>query len=458
MKNVLILANDFPPLNTPGAQRAFSLFKYLRAFGYSPIVVTRHWSADQITTESKHRPSEERSIELETHEYGLVYRVPFSGDIRDRLITKFGLGKMNTIRNVLTVLISLAKYQFLAADNLRSIYREALEICKRRPIAFIIASGEPFVLFRQASMISKELGIPWIADYRDGWSTHHLRVNTTSVLRRLLLKYEKSVEVKTLRSAAFFTTVSRQLVEQLSKLVDRPGFEVQNGADLDYYKQDVQGSDDVFRIVYTGTLHDMPYVETFCSGITKFIEEEKPAAFEVLFIGIESSAERPLNKILTLSGKYPDIIKVLPSVAPEVAAVYQLKASALLCLVAGSQANGLMGAKLYAYAATRNPIITIPSEPGGSTDFFPGRDIQGFAFSADEFVDLVRTYYARHLIGESLKTSITSEEIFSISREYQVKILASLLDQFDAANLDYGIMDRRKAPSQPSLHPRGERR
>jgi hypothetical protein len=159
MKSVLILANDFPPANSPGAQRAYSFFKYLKRHGYAPIVVTRHWSAEQVTTESKHSPSKERAVTVEHGECGTVYRVPFDGDVRDKLVTRFGLGRLVALRKLVTALITVAKFKFMSADNLGGLYRQALKICREGKVDFIIASGEPFVLFRHAALISKQTEI-----------------------------------------------------------------------------------------------------------------------------------------------------------------------------------------------------------------------------------------------------------------------------------------------------------
>mgnify|MGYP001445437583 FL=1 len=48
-KKVLILAYDFPPYNSIGAQRPYSWLKYFNEFGFQPIIVTRHW--DEIRDE-----------------------------------------------------------------------------------------------------------------------------------------------------------------------------------------------------------------------------------------------------------------------------------------------------------------------------------------------------------------------------------------------------------------------
>ena len=43
MENVLIISYFFPPCNLTASQRAFNWAKYLKEFGYNPIVITRKW-------------------------------------------------------------------------------------------------------------------------------------------------------------------------------------------------------------------------------------------------------------------------------------------------------------------------------------------------------------------------------------------------------------------------------
>jgi Glycosyl transferase 4-like domain len=427
LRKVLILANDFPPLNTVGAQRPWSFFKYLKKYGYYPIVVTRHWNENQVTTELKHRPSDRQELEVETNDCGTIYRVPFKSDIRDWLIVRYGLNRMNALRKMLTFFLALGRYWLPWMDNLDAIRKQALEICKQEKIDFILATGEPFILFRQAELISRRKRIPWVADYRDGWSTNNNRVDSNSLLERLILRYEKWVEVRTVRSASFFTSVSRQIVAQIAALTGTQGVELQNGADLEAYRQERDAPDGVFRLVYTGILYSCEYLDFFCEGITRFIEQEKTTSFLIQFVGIESGDGNAAQKILAMAQKYPRYFQVIPRVPPAVAAKYQINATVLLSLLPGSQARGVMGAKTYGYAVSRNPIITILTTAEVETDFFPERDIQTLVFSAQEFFDVLVTYYRKHQKGDPLTTSITDKEIFGISREYQTSRLAGCL-------------------------------
>jgi hypothetical protein len=77
---------------------------------------------------------------------------------------------------MLTAYYSIAQYFTFMGDNRAGIYHAASEQLQKHTCHAIIATGEPFVLFRYAKKLSERFNIPWVADYRDGWSTNWGRV------------------------------------------------------------------------------------------------------------------------------------------------------------------------------------------------------------------------------------------------------------------------------------------
>ena len=47
MRKILIITYFFPPGNFAGSYRLYSWARYLKQFGFYPIIVTRHWEKDQ---------------------------------------------------------------------------------------------------------------------------------------------------------------------------------------------------------------------------------------------------------------------------------------------------------------------------------------------------------------------------------------------------------------------------
>ena len=63
------------------------------------------------------------------------------------------------------------EHTHMSFDVKREIYLKAKELCRKKSFDLILVTGEPFILFKYGHKISKEFGIPWIADYRDVWTT-----------------------------------------------------------------------------------------------------------------------------------------------------------------------------------------------------------------------------------------------------------------------------------------------
>ena len=78
----------------------------------------------------------------------------------------------------------------------------------------IIATGDPFVLFSYAAKLSKEFGIPWLADYRDPWS-HDQRFFKNMPIR----SWNSFLEKKIVSSASHISTVSPDHVLQQGRLI-----------------------------------------------------------------------------------------------------------------------------------------------------------------------------------------------------------------------------------------------
>ena len=202
---------------------------------------------------------------------------------------------------------------------------------------------------------------------------------------------------------------------------------IENGVELSLFSPQ-QEKKDVFSIVYTGIMYDMTYMQTFRDGFEQFIAEvENTKNIEVKFVGIKDYPNQATLVTEYLANKYPDLVFIEDKVPQQVAANYQQKASILLNLIAGDPSMGIIGAKCYNYAATRNPILSIPTIPNPNTLFFPNRNIQFIALSVDDVYTFIKQQYLLFCAGESTQTDITDEEIFMISREYKAKQLAEFI-------------------------------
>ncbi len=428
MKKVLVLCYDFPPLPSIGAQRPYSWFLHLHKYGFYPTVICRKWKKG-IKTLDEYFEADEGKEELIGTAENLLIRIPHKQSRKDKLITNSGMDTSVLLRKLLTLYETFFKWIIDSADDKVYLQQRADAFLLKEKVNFILVTGEPFVLFKQAHYLSKKHDIPLYLDYRDGWTTNHSL--SKSFLNKLRYQYERIFEGKYLQQAKLFGSVSKEVTDGIAgkfNISDNTSIVIKNGVEYDFYKNTKKKDTTEFSIVYTGTLYDTQPVDAFIGGLEKFITQNKPQNFKVYFIGIRLKPGNYVSQVEALTQKHSKQIVILDSLPFEEMVQYQKNSSLLLMFIIGSQKKGIIGGKTYEYAATRNPILVVQEERTEETPFFQGRDIQTFAFTADEVAEKIESYYNKFQQGISIQTSITDEEIFSISREYQVKLLAEKLN------------------------------
>ena len=173
MKKLLILAYDFPPYVSVGGLRPASWHKYFHEFGIYPIVVTRQWGNKYGSHLDYIAPSERNETIVEETETGTIIRTPYKPNLANRLMLQYGDHKYKYVRKFISAFYEFFQWIFFIGPKSR-LYYGAKKYLRENKVDCIIATGEPFILFKYASKLSKKFNIPWVADYRDPWvqSTH----------------------------------------------------------------------------------------------------------------------------------------------------------------------------------------------------------------------------------------------------------------------------------------------
>ena len=410
MKKVIILCYDFPPKNSVGAQRPFSWFKYFHKFNYYPIIFTNKW-------DSKH----ESIITLS----GEIRYVDCDSNIRTKTPLSF-------FKKVFTLTETLTKWNKLGLDFKNPIYEAVNSYLEKEKVDVIIATGEPFILFKYASRLSELYNIPWYADYRDDWiENHRLSHENNLSFFRLICAMEKKIERRLLNNVSGVFSVSSHLVKQISNRINVSNYlSVENGADLDLYEKTKNPFEpNTFNIIYTGSLYDLPYLIDFFKAYETFISTVKAEKIKLYFVGIENQNNQATKLVGKMKLKYPQNILIQKRKPQEEIAQYQLHANILLNLIAGDPSLGLIGAKTYSYAVTRNPILTIPNIKNKSSSFFPNRDIQRIAINEEEIISFIKEIYLIFLNKSQFISSLTNEERYSMSREAKSEEIINFFNQ-----------------------------
>jgi glycosyltransferase involved in cell wall biosynthesis len=419
VKKVLILAYDFPPYNSIGAQRPYSWLLYFKEFGLEPIVVTRHWDRPISGPDDCNLPSLARSVTTKITEHGTIIRAPFEPSFRDRLIPRSGI-HVTILRKVLSVWQLLFEHYFEAADNKRTIMNTAHEVLKQHKVDLILACGEPFVLFRYAAELSQEFSIPWIGDYRDGWSTNY-RWDDAKLYGLIQKHVQQRVELDVTRSAALLTTAAPSFSERISKLTGRNVNDipvVYNG----YFEERFEGIrnpglSSEFTIVHAGTLYYFQKVETFLKGANLLLQDRPQQKFKVVFYGLNFYPAQ-IDRINAAKG---NVTVEFVDKQPHETMLRTLASSHVQLLLATPEKHQIY-AKVFDYMGTGRPILMVENDKGPLEEILKGRKNAAICSSPEEVSEALK----RFMNEPDLLKAIRNEDN-TFTRRNQARRMAELV-------------------------------
>jgi hypothetical protein len=249
----------------------------------------------------------------------------------------------------------------------------------------IYVSAPPFSGLRVGSQLSREFGVPWLAEFRDLWSDNHAYAFPS--WRRAI---ERRWEARLLRSASALITVSAPLARRLATH-GKPVWEIRNGFD----EEDLVGLDFVrpasrnaLDIAYTGSVylkhHDLA---SFCEGMALFRARGGQAIVRMAGRNVEPllAAARQCN--------VDDWFEVQTTVERREALAMQLSADVLLMFLWRDGEDGIYTTKLFEYAAARRPILAVGPHANDVARLIIDHRLGSIAANADEVAALLTNWW-----------------------------------------------------------------
>jgi glycosyltransferase involved in cell wall biosynthesis len=348
MIKALILAYDFPPYTSVGGQRPFNWYKHFKDFGIYPVVITRQWSIKYGNILDYISPGDSDFEITEDTEHGKIIRTPYHPNLANRLYLKHGENKNALLRKLVTAFYEFSEWVFTIGPK-SGLYKGAKKYLKKNTVDIIIASGEPYVLFRYAYLLGEKYNIKWIADYRDAWVQDKTRFKNG-----IHAKYFSFMERKIVSKAIHVTTVSEFIKKQLSlNLINSTISVFPNGFDTEILKSIVPGEkrNNCLTISLAGTIYKWHPWKIFLLFVNDYIKETGRKIC-INFFGINI-----INEITEFKNKeLPEIrdnIKFFPRLN-NLDLLHELLESNILLLF---NDYSISGTKIYDYLAVGRKIL-----------------------------------------------------------------------------------------------------
>ena len=434
MKNVLIVSFYFPPIMSAASVRMGKFAKYLPGYGWKPIILTV--IPKEIMTQGIPAEVDEACIHRTAYRdpVGCFSSLPKQLQSPDgsKMTTGTELWKGKVKKGLKK--ISPFTIQRMP-DRMLGWYfyavKEAKKIVEYEKIDAVFSSHPPPVSHLVASKIHKDVGLPWVADYRDLWTG-----STLKPYPGWLENLEKRFERRFLRGADGFITVSEELRTYLTSLHKKPVKIIYNGFDPEDFEEPSETrktEKSVFTLVYSGTLYTKkqspaPFFEALKklkekgminkdNFVTRFIGVQEPPFQEmVCAYGLE-------NMVQTESFQpYKDNVTVLRS------------ATALLFFSwnAGEMA-GNPTSKIFQYAGAGRPILVVGRQNRFAADFVEKSKTGKVGRNTDRIAGILENWMEQMGRKGHVNYQPEKDEIACFNRKLQTGVLAELLNQLVGA-------------------------
>jgi len=426
-KKVLIITYYWPPSAGSGVQRWLKFAKYLPEYGWEPVIFTPENPDFELKDETmlKEVSPNWEVIKFPIWEPYGVFRFlkkKKKGKAEDpsKLIEK---REKNWFDQTSIWLRANALVPDPRVFWVKPSVNYLVDIIGKNNIQAIITTGPPHSMHLIGRNLKRKTGLPWIADFRDPWSTWEF-LDTLPMLKRIRKRHER-LEQSVFREAEKVVTISPTFQEELEKIADREIDLITNGFDSEdlprgFKKQ--KHSSEVFEIIYTGIIDAIRNPIPFLSAFKQAFEEQEREV-KLTFVG------RVSEKVTHYIENDPWLAQRVefPGYVPheKVFAFYEKADMLLLILTNTKNAKGNIPGKLFEYIATGRTIVALGDPKGDSSKII--QEAGAGKVFPHEAVKEVKAYLEEQLDQENSPEK--ERDIFRFERKTLTQKLAKLLDE-----------------------------
>ena len=423
MQKVLIITYYWPPAGGPGVQRWLNFVKFLPENQIAPIV---------FIPDNPNYALMDHSLTEEVPENITILKQPIKEPYKfASLLGKSSTKKISTgvipdnkKQSLIDRLLLFIRGNFFIPDARKSWIKPSVQRLEKyiaqNSIKTIITTGPPHSVHLIGLKLKNAVGIRWIADFRDPWTSigYHKKLKLTKYAQQKHKRLEKAV----LNDADCIITTSKATQDEFANLTSKPIHVITNGflpTDENYELSDR------FTVSHIGSLLTDRNPEILWEVLSELSKENEAfeKALHLQFVGVLSDGVKNALKEFDL-WSYVDVVGYVPHNQ-----VYKFQKSAqvlLLLEINSEETQAIIPGKLFEYFKAQRPILAL-----GPTNWEAGTMVKehkaGAYFTKDEkeaLKALVLQWFELYKSNQ-LKTSISGIEQYH--RSALTKKLVELL-------------------------------
>ncbi len=359
-KKVLIITYYWPPAGGPGVQRWLKFVKYLKDFNIEPIVYIPENPNYPIVDESlvNEIPND---ITILKHPIKEPYGFASVLNIKSSQTISKGIIPEQKKQRFIEKLLLYIRGNFFIPDARKNWIKPSVAYLSKyisdNNIDTIITTGPPHSLHLIGLELKQKLGVKWLADFRDPWTTigYHKQLKLT----KSSLKKHKQFEAQVLQNAEEVIVTSFRTKKEFQEITNQPITVITNGYDRDSDIEVVL--DSKFSLSHIGSLLSERNPELLWQVLREITIENKEfeAHFQLNLVGTIS--QEILKSIEEFSLTH--YVNIVGYVSHKEAIAFQKKSQVLLLIEIDSEdTKCIIPGKLFEYMVSNRPIIAIGPE------------------------------------------------------------------------------------------------
>lgn len=360
MKKVLIITYYWPPAGGPGVQRWLKFVKYLPDFDIEPIVyIPENASYPIIDEELCNEVNPE--VEVLTQPIKEPYKIARLFSKKSTQNISSGIIPDERKQSLSEQLLLFIRGNFFIPDARIGWVKPSVEYLseyiKINPIDIIITTGPPHSLHLIGKQLKEQFNIPWIADFRDPWTTigYHKKLKlTTSAAQK-----HKTLEKEVLNKADRILVTSPSTKKDFEQITQQPIDVITNGYDIEHIEK--KPLDKKFTIAHIGSLLSDRNPRVLWKALAELIKNNPDFKqdFELKLAGKVST--QILNTLEEF--KLSPYVNNMGYISHQQAITEQRTSQVLLLLeIDSEETRAIIPGKLFEYMAAERPILAIGPE------------------------------------------------------------------------------------------------
>jgi glycosyltransferase involved in cell wall biosynthesis len=358
MKKVLIITYYWVPAGGVAVQRFLKFTKYLRDYGWEPVILTVK-DGSYPYTDPKLEEQVPKGIEVhrtKTFEPFEIYNL-----LRGQKGKTVPLAVATASRKSLFQKLSgYIRANFFLPDARVGwkpyAIKEASQIISEQDIKAVITTGPPHSTHLIGQSLKEKFGLPWVADFRDPWTeifnNQYLPFTESSKAK------DKKMEASVLQDCDVATVIGDGMKSVFPDQFRSKMLVITNGYDEEDYDRSLKPETDKFRMRYVGNLFSNQNISALWEAIAELRKEAADFSndFELELIGKADSA---ISESITAAGL--DTCTKYVSFVPHQDAIAKMQTSSILLSVIPEVANNklIITGKIFEYMGSGRPIFLI---------------------------------------------------------------------------------------------------